>query len=168
MLSQFQQLRRYPPKITLEFIKGRDASTCQVGISFSGASEPLEDSIRLLPQEIDATLTHPSPVPTTPVRSTRGDPPTLPELVRLRIPEGIGDNYSRFGILLLNDVTGGYVLSLRNTYMGVAQEAVLRILRQWLEGKGLSVTWESLIQTLRDTDFAVLADEIEARSLSNK
>ena len=52
-LSQFEELRRYPPKITLEFIEGRAASTCKVGVSFSGiaANELLKDSIRLLPRD---------------------------------------------------------------------------------------------------------------------
>jgi hypothetical protein len=45
---------------------------------------------------------------------------------------------------------------------GKPERIVLRILQEWLEGKGLPVTWESLIQTLRDTDLSVLADKIQA------
>ena len=53
MLRLFQKLRRYPPKITLDFVEGRAASTCKVEINFSGAaaSRPLKDSIRLHPRE---------------------------------------------------------------------------------------------------------------------
>ena len=39
---------------------------------------------------------------------------------------------------------------------------MLRILQEWLEGKGLPVTWESLVQVLRDTGLSVLADLIQA------
>ena len=39
---------------------------------------------------------------------------------------------------------------------------MLRILQEWLRGKGMPVTWESLVQTLRDIDLAVLADQIQA------
>ena len=46
--------------------------------------------------------------------------------------------------------------------MGDPEDVVLRILQEWLEGKGLPVTWESLIQTLRDTDLPTLAEQIEA------
>ena len=37
---------------------------------------------------------------------------------------------------------------------------MLRVLQEWLEGKGLPVTWESLVQSLRDTGLSVLADQI--------
>ena len=42
---------------------------------------------------------------------------------------------------------------------------MLRILQEWLQGKGLPVTWESLIQTLRDTGLSVLADQIQASKI---
>ena len=40
-----------------------------------------------------------------------------------------------------------------------------RILQDWVQGKGLPVTWESLVKTLRDIDLPVLADEIAAAKL---
>ena len=48
---------------------------------------------------------------------------------------------------------------------GKPERIVMRILQGWLAGKGLPVTWESLIQTLRDTDLSVLADQIEATKI---
>lgn len=42
------------------------------------------------------------------------------------------------------------------------EEVMQHILREWLKGKGLPVTWESLIKTLRDTQLTVLADEVKA------
>ena len=45
------------------------------------------------------------------------------------------------------------------------ERIVLRILQEWLEGKGLPVTWESLIKTLRDIDLSVLAEQIQATKL---
>ena len=42
---------------------------------------------------------------------------------------------------------------------------MLRILQEWLEGKGLPVTWESLVQTLRNIDLSVLADQIQASKI---
>ena len=42
---------------------------------------------------------------------------------------------------------------------------MLRILQEWLEGKGVSVSWQSLIQALRDTELSELADHIQALKL---
>ena len=42
---------------------------------------------------------------------------------------------------------------------------MLRILQEWLQGKGLPVTWASLVQTLRDTGLSVLADQIQASKI---
>ena len=92
--------------------------------------------------------------------------PSLPELVRLRISHQVGANYFAFGILLLNDKTGSRVNIIEDECHGKPERIVLRILQEWLEGKGLPVTWMSLIQTLRDTDLLVLADQIEATKLS--
>ena len=43
---------------------------------------------------------------------------------------------------------------------------MLRILQEWLQGKGLPVTWASLVQTLRDTGLSVLADQIQASKMA--
>ena len=43
---------------------------------------------------------------------------------------------------------------------------VIEILKIWIQGDGLPVTWESLIQTLRDTGLSTLADEITTAKLS--
>ena len=38
---------------------------------------------------------------------------------------------------------------------------ILRILQEWLEGRGLEpVSWETLVQTLRDSDLSPLANEV--------
>ena len=92
--------------------------------------------------------------------------PTLPELVRLRVHREVGANHSKFGVLLLQDRTGSQVYGLHKACQGDPQDVVLRILHEWLEGKGLPVTWESLVHTLRDIDLNTLADHIEASKLS--
>ena len=91
----------------------------------------------------------------------------MPELLRLRVPQQVGANYSTFGIFLLNDMTGSRVDIIDTECRGKPERIVLKILQEWLEGKGLPVTWESLIQTLRDTDLSVLADQIQATKLSS-
>ena len=94
------------------------------------------------------------------------EPPSLPKLVRLKVPQQVGANYSMFGIILLNDKTGSRVRSFKKECQGDAEDVMLRILQEWIEGKGLPVTWESLIQTLRDVELTVLADHIQGLKLS--
>ena len=91
-----------------------------------------------------------------------GDPPSMPELLRLQIPEEVGDRYYKFGIFLLHDKTGGRVNIIKKDCRGDSEQITQKILQKWIAGNGLPVTWESLIQTLRDTGLPVLAEQIKA------
>ena len=85
----------------------------------------------------------------------------MPQLLRLQVPEEVGDKYYKFGIILLNDKAGNQVSIIDNDCRGISERIMLRILREWLAGKGLPATWDSLIQTLRDINLSTLADKIE-------
>ena len=94
--------------------------------------------------------------------TTDGDrgPPTLPELLRLKVPQEVGAHYTMFGVLLLNDTKGSRVDAIENMYCRDGKRICCKILQEWLEGKGLQpVTWETLIKTLRDTGLSSLADQ---------
>ena len=88
--------------------------------------------------------------------------PSLPQLLHLKVHLEVGADYFTFGIFLLNDQTGNRIRNFERECQGNPEGVMLRILQEWLEGKGLPVTWESLVQTLRDIDLAVLADKIQA------
>ena len=90
-----------------------------------------------------------------------GEHPTMPQLLHLNIPQQVGTNYSTFGIFLLNDETGSRVDTIENTSHENPERITRKILQEWLQGKGLPPTWESLIQTLRDTGLSTLADKVE-------
>ena len=94
--------------------------------------------------------------------SVAGQPPSLPELIRLQVPQQVGNSYSMFGIILLNDQKGSRLQALKKACLGDPEDTMLSILREWLQGKGLPVTWESLFQTLRYINLSVLADQIQA------
>ena len=94
-----------------------------------------------------------------------GERPSLPELLRLKVPQQVGANYSTFGIILLNDRTGSQVESIEEYCLRNPEKITRKILQEWLEGKGVPVTWESLVQTLRDTNLSTLADEIQASKI---
>ena len=49
---------------------------------------------------------------------------------------------------------------IKNDCRGEAEKITLQILKKWMEGGGMSVTWESLVITLRKCDL-LLADQIE-------
>ena len=97
--------------------------------------------------------------------TSSGEHPTLPELLRLGVPQEVGANYSTFGIFLLNDVTGSRVDSIEDAYSGRPERITRKILQEWMEGKGLPLTWKLLVQTLRDTGLSTLADKIAAKKL---
>lgn len=78
------------------------------------------------------------------------------------IPEEIGTDYEKFGILLLEDKTGTRVHAIEWQYQRQSEAINLEILRQWLEGKGRKiVTWATLIKVLRDISRHTLAEDIE-------
>ena len=68
-----------------------------------------------------------------------------------------------FGILLLDDERGSRVADIENECNMNHERITRKILQEWLEGKGIAVTWESLVQTLRDTELTALAEEIEKK-----
>ena len=87
--------------------------------------------------------------------------PDLPELLRLKIPEGVGVEYFNFGIYLLDDKTGQQLGIFESDCHYQAEPIVKRILRSWLTREPTPVTWGNLIQTLRKSNLNTLADHVE-------
>ena len=94
-----------------------------------------------------------------------GEHPSLPELLRLKVPQEVGANYSTFGIILLDDQTGSRVNTIEHDCHYQSEPIVRKILQEWLEGKGLPVTWDLFVQTLRHMDLSVLANQIQASKM---
>ena len=65
-----------------------------------------------------------------------------------------------FGTLLLKDDNGVRVNSIENEFRGNAERISTKILEEWLAGGGEPCTWQTLINTLRDCELNVLADQI--------
>ena len=87
--------------------------------------------------------------------------PTLPQLMRLKIPEKVGGRYRKFGTLLLNDDTGGLVDIAEKSCHYQPDDIVTSILRKWLQEGPTPVTWSNLIQVLRDCCLQGLAQYVE-------
>jgi len=84
------------------------------------------------------------------------------------IAEEIGTDYELFAILLLEDNNGNKIKIIERNKCGDVVDINVEILRQWLQGKGRRpVTWQTLIQCMRDSWLPVLSKRIES-SLSKK
>ena len=74
----------------------------------------------------------------------------------------IQNDYESLGIQLLNDSYGLRVKSIETAQRGDPFRITVVILRQWLQGKGrLPVTWQTLVECLRDANLHVVASYIE-------
>jgi hypothetical protein len=87
---------------------------------------------------------------------------TLPVLIRLGVPAEVGTGFKTFGKLLLDDQDGTKVNLIAEEFAGKPKTINVKILQYWLEGKGLLVTWKTLLDTLRDCSLTTLADSIQA------
>ena len=102
---------------------------------------------------------------------TNVDKPTLPLLLKfpplcskydcISIPARIGQKYWYFGILLLQDNTGNIVEALEHENQKNADMINLKICKKWINGIGLPVNWDVLIQVLHDIELHQLANEVE-------
>ena len=78
------------------------------------------------------------------------------------IAERIATDYKRFGTHLLKDSDGSKVRIIEMKHQDPV-DITVEILEQWLQGRGrMPITWQTLVQCLRDTELNVLADNIES------
>ncbi len=97
--------------------------------------------------------------------------PTMPLLTtfrtttgrKIKVIEEMGTHYDDFGTLLLQDDNGQRVKSIVQECREHAKAINREILIQWLGGRGrLPVSWETLVEVLRDADLETLADDVES------
>ena len=92
---------------------------------------------------------------------TANTKPTLPQLMRLKIPKEVGTKYREFGTLLLKDDTGCLVDIAEKSCHYQPDDIVTSVLRKWLQEGPTPVTWSNLIQVLRDCCLQTLAQYVE-------
>ena len=63
-----------------------------------------------------------------------GDPPSLPELLQLQVQQRVGNNYTNFGIFLLEDRTGSRVDAIGDKCRGNPERITRKILQEWVAG----------------------------------
>ena len=85
----------------------------------------------------------------------------------INIPQEIGSNSYQFGLLLLDDPNGTRVRNIERDCREI-ERINTEILQKWATGRGKKpVTWETLIEVLRDIELGALASEIEAVKLKS-
>jgi len=63
----------------------------------------------------------------------------------------------------LNDQTGAKITAIEQKRLNDAEKINIDILKEWLQGKGKKpVTWQTLVDVLKDIGLFVLAKDIEA------
>lgn len=93
----------------------------------------------------------------------------MPDLLRLKLHERICENMRAFGILLLNDDTGSRMDTITTNHAPRSDSIVaITILKQWIQGKGVAVTWESLVKVLKDADLSNVAEQIQIQVICVK
>ena len=88
--------------------------------------------------------------------------PSLPKLLKLKVPQKVGGSFTQFGILLLDDEDGTVVDALEDECRGRSERIVRKILTEWINGRGRPVTWRTLTDTLRECDMNSLAANIHS------
>ena len=99
---------------------------------------------------------------TTPFVSTvSSEKPNLPQLFEVDLPSRVALKINAFGTFLLEDDLGNKLEIIRRNHQGRVEEMTMEVLREWLAGKGVEVSWESLIATLRKSKLKLMADQIQ-------
>ena len=94
---------------------------------------------------------------------TEKEKPSLPKLYLLNIPEHVGNEYRKFGTLLLNDVTGTLVDAIEHDCFRQSHHITSTILQKWISRE--RPTWQVLVHTLRQCQLTLLADKVEKEYL---
>ena len=85
----------------------------------------------------------------------------MPQLLKMNLLSRVGPKVNVFGIFLLNDDDGNKVANITERCRGDPEKIAFDVLREWLAGKGVEVSWDSLIATLRDCELSLMADQIQ-------
>ena len=83
----------------------------------------------------------------------------MPQLLKINLPSRVGPKVDDFGTFLLQDDLGNKMANITESCHRDPEKIAFDVLRVWLAGKEVEVSWKSLISTLRDSDLALMADQ---------
>ena len=77
------------------------------------------------------------------------------------LPSRVGDKFNEFGTLLLKDDLGSEMPAITEDCRGMSERITIEVLRRWLVGKGIEISWESLISTLKKIKLSLMAEQMQ-------
>ena len=83
------------------------------------------------------------------------------QLLQIDFPSRVGPKIDVFGSFLLKDELGYMMANIKQNCQGKPKDMAMEVLREWLAGKGVEVSWESLILTLRNSSDPFMAKQIQ-------
>ena len=92
------------------------------------------------------------------------DKPSLPKLLRFEVPQKVGAQYLDFGCFLLNDEDGSLIEAMEVEHQKKCETIIRKALTEWLKGRGKPVTWNALVETLRECKLNTFADHINEKT----
>ena len=78
----------------------------------------------------------------------------------IRIITRIGKKYAQLGDFLLNDEDGAVMTIITENSRGNVEDINREMLRRWLAGAGADVSWKVLVETLKNCELKILAEDI--------
>ena len=85
----------------------------------------------------------------------------MPQLLTIDLPSQVAPKIDAFGTFLLEDNLGNKMAIISENCRGRPEEMAMEVLREWLAGKGVEVSWDSLIATLKKSELPLMAQQIE-------
>ena len=85
----------------------------------------------------------------------------MPQLLEINLPSRVGKQFHTFGTLLLQDDFGNEMDNISEDCRGKPETITREVLKRWLAGKGVEVSWESLIATLKNSKQPFMAYQIQ-------
>ena len=82
-------------------------------------------------------------------------------LLNIRLPSRVGPRIDVFGTYLLRDNDGNKMANIAANCQGKPESMAMEVLREWLAGKGVEVSWESLVATLKKSDLSGVTDDVQ-------
>ena len=87
--------------------------------------------------------------------------PTMPQMLAIDLPSRVAPKIDAFGTFLLKDNLGNKMAIISENCRGRPKNMAVEVLREWLAGKGVEVSWDSLIATLKKSELPLMAEQIE-------
>ena len=83
--------------------------------------------------------------------------PDLLQLLEMDFLSRVGPKITLFGSFLLQDTLGNKMAVISENCRGRPEVMAMEVLREWLAGKGVEVSWDSLIATLKKSKDSFMA-----------